>query len=351
MRGLAIALPSILTLVILIWLISLVTTYIISPTSYVVRLGIAGFLENSVESKTLSAIAQPPPLPYCDVNYLVKEEDRINFNKRVEEIRARTGRTPDERSVAKLINLDETFVKMGAKAVPYRDYEEVAKSLSESKMPRTSLGLYMELVLFRHFRRVFLLNLFVVLILLAIIYFLGRVVSVRLGSWFISLFERKVIAGLPVVRNVYGSVKQITDFLFTENQIEYRRVVAIEYPRPGIWSLGFVTGESMKQIVKSAGEECVTILIPTSPMPMTGYTISVPKTAVLDLDLTVEQAFQFCVSCGVLVPPQQKISTTTNGEQPPTLTLPEANNADVNKENENTSPDDNLTDNENATHE
>ena len=105
-----------------------------------------------------------------------------------------------------------------------------------------------------------------------------------------------------------SSVKQVTDFLFTERTIEYNRIVAIEYPRKGIWSLGFVTGESLLEMTASAGVPLVSILVPTSPMPVTGYTINVPKNEIIDLNMTIDQAFQFCISCGVLVPDNQKVT-------------------------------------------
>ena len=94
----------------------------------------------------------------------------------------------------------------------------------------------------------------------------------------------------------------------TEREVEYSRVVAIEYPRRGIWSLGLVTGDSMLDITNAAGEPMVSVLVPSSPMPVTGYTMNVPRSEVTDLNITVDQAFQFCISCGVLVPPQQKVT-------------------------------------------
>ena len=124
------------------------------------------------------------------------------------------------------------------------------------------------------------------------------------GRMFWNLVEKGIFR-LPLVRNVYSSVKQVTDFMFSENEIEYTRIVAVEYPRKGVWSLGFVTGESMWQIREAAGEPVLSVLIPSSPMPVTGYTITVLKSETVDLDITLDQAFQFTISCGVVVPPQQ----------------------------------------------
>jgi uncharacterized membrane protein len=88
--------------------------------------------------------------------------------------------------------------------------------------------------------------------------------------------------------------------------MEFTRVVAVEYPRKGIWSLGFVTGEGMRGIVEAAGEPVLSVLIPTSPMPATGFTVTVLRSEAVDINITVDQAFQFIVSCGVVVPMTQQ---------------------------------------------
>jgi uncharacterized membrane protein len=93
--------------------------------------------------------------------------------------------------------------------------------------------------------------------------------------------------------------------MFTDPDVDYTRVVAVEYPRKGIWTVAFVTGESMSDIRATAGEPVMSVLIPTSPMPFTGFTVSVKKSETVDLDITVDQAFQFVISCGVVVPPNQ----------------------------------------------
>ncbi|MBT4864458.1 MAG: DUF502 domain-containing protein, partial [Planctomycetaceae bacterium] len=166
----------------------------------------------------------------------------------------------------------------------------------------------MEFVTIKYFGSQFLLSAGAVAVAIVLLYFIGRLVTVRIGAWFVNQFESAVLARLPVISTIYSAVKQVTDFLFSERQIEYNRVVAIEYPRRGIWSLGFVTGDSMMELTAAAGEPLVTVLIPTSPMPVTGYTMSVPRRELIDLNVTIDQAFQFCVSCGVLVPPHQQVT-------------------------------------------
>jgi uncharacterized membrane protein len=124
------------------------------------------------------------------------------------------------------------------------------------------------------------------------------------GRFFWNLFEGGV-RRVPLVRNVYSSVKQVSDFLLAERQIEYSGVVAVEWPRKGIWTLGMVTGDSLPDIEAVANEAVLSVLICTSPMPMTGFTVTVRKSEVVELNITIDQAIQYIVSCGVVVPPHR----------------------------------------------
>jgi uncharacterized membrane protein len=139
-----------------------------------------------------------------------------------------------------------------------------------------------------------------------LLYLLGKFLAAGIGRVFWNLFERG-IHRLPMVRNVYDSVKQVTDFVFDDREIEYTRVVAVEYPRKGVWSLGFVTGESLADIRSISGEPMLSLMIPSSPMSVTGYTITVAKSETIDLNLTMDQALQFVISCGVVVPAHQLV--------------------------------------------
>jgi uncharacterized membrane protein len=114
-----------------------------------------------------------------------------------------------------------------------------------------------------------------------------------------------LVARVPVVRNVYSAVKQVTEFLVRERAVEFRRVVAVEYPRRGVWAIAFVTGEGLPDVGAAANEPVLSLLIPTSPMPATGLTAMVRKSDVIDLNITLDQAIQYIVSCGVVVPPHQ----------------------------------------------
>ena len=129
---------------------------------------------------------------------------------------------------------------------------------------------------------------------------IGRGIYQRLEAWF---------RRLPVVKAVYPHVKQVTDFLFgDEKKLKFNNVVAVQYPRKGIWSLGLLTGDTMQRIQDQVGERCVTVFIPSSPTPFTGYVITVPAADCVDLAISIDDALRFVVSGGVIVPDSQLIT-------------------------------------------
>lgn len=145
---------------------------------------------------------------------------------------------------------------------------------------------------------------------IALIYTIGLLVGSYIGR---RLYERgeRIIQRLPLIRSVYPAVKQVTDFFFgsQDQKLQFSKVVAVEYPRKGLWSVGLVTGTTMQLIQNRADKPCLTVFIPSSPTPFTGYVITVPKEDTIDLPITIEDAIKFAVSGGVLVPPNQQIHT------------------------------------------
>ncbi len=160
------------------------------------------------------------------------------------------------------------------------------------------------------------LNLIGLIIAIVAVYIAGRL----LGGFFGRRIYRKVegvITTLPVFKQVYPYVKQVVDFLFSDEQpMKFNRVVVVEYPRKGIWSVGFLTGNTMKSIARESGD-AVTVFIPSSPTPFTGYTITVPRREAIEVPITVEQAIRFAVTGGVLVPDNQMIPEGVMSQIPP----------------------------------
>ncbi len=131
----------------------------------------------------------------------------------------------------------------------------------------------------------------------------GAILASVVGRTLWRMVER-FIMNTPFLRRVYPYVKQITDFFLSEEEQKtmFRQVVAVEYPRKGIWSVGFVTGSGLEKVVAAIKKEFVTVLIPTSPTPFTGFVITVQRKQTIDLDMTIEEALRFIVSGGVITP-------------------------------------------------
>ena len=167
------------------------------------------------------------------------------------------------------------------------------------------------------------MNLLGLLVAAVIVYISGRLVGGWLGRTAYKRIEKIMIA-VPVIRKVYPYIKQLVDFLINDNETpKFSSVVAVQYPRKGIWSVGFLTGPTLQRLEEEAPNS-VTIFIPSSPTPFTGYTITVPRADTLDLPISVEEAIRFSVSGGVLVPDHQlksgievpaRISTTIDESQ------------------------------------
>ncbi len=141
---------------------------------------------------------------------------------------------------------------------------------------------------------------------IAAVYIVGRLLGGFVGRTFYRNIET-ILTRFPIVKQVYPHVKQVVDFLFSgEKRPRFNRVVVLEYPRKGVWSLGLLTGDTLKAIADQAGDS-VTVFIPSSPTPFTGYTITVPRRDVREVPISVDEALRFTVSGGVLVPDHQRI--------------------------------------------
>lgn len=152
------------------------------------------------------------------------------------------------------------------------------------------------------------------LVALVIVFVVGALLASVVGRTLWRMIE-KFIMNTPFLRQVYPYVKQVTDLLLARQEQErvFLRAVAVEYPREGIWSMGLVTGSAFKRLVDHKKKEFLTVLIPTSPTPFTGFVIMVPKEQTIDLDITVEEAIRFAVSAGVITPQRQQSALPQNG--------------------------------------
>ncbi len=269
LRGLAVLLPPLLTIVIFLWVWNTVTNYLLAP----MEAGAERLLVTHYQKNILPA-------------------DRL----------------PEDRKLVKnQVTIDGLVYRQvdDGRFVLAEDYDFLQNELGFEPPTKSADEFYLVFVK-RKFLQWYIVIPFFLSIFLLMLYLLGKFLAAGVGRFFWMQFER-VINRLPLIRNVYSSVKQVTDFMFSEREIEYTRVVAVEYPRKGIWTLAMVTGESLLDIRSAANEPVLSVLIPTSPMPFTGFTVTIKKSETIDLNITIDQAFQFIVSCGVVVPSQQEL--------------------------------------------
>lgn len=123
--------------------------------------------------------------------------------------------------------------------------------------------------------------------------FLGQ----RLVSWSESILER-----IPLVRSIYNATKQVINAIFATNSQAFRKVLLVEYPRKGMWSLAFQTGITTEEVNRHTGSEMVSIFIPTTPNPTSGFLMVVPREDVIELSMTIDEALKFIISLGVMQP-------------------------------------------------
>lgn len=142
-----------------------------------------------------------------------------------------------------------------------------------------------------------------VILAVLLVYIVGLLVGNLIGRTFWMAGEALVMK-IPIIRAIYPAVKQVTDFLLADRKQQFQgsRVVAVQPHERGIWSIGLVTGQGLRPLDQSTGEEMVLVFLPNSPAAFSGYVLVVPRSEVVDLPMTVEEAMRLFVSGGVIVP-------------------------------------------------
>ncbi|MGM0471616.1 MAG: DUF502 domain-containing protein [Bacillota bacterium] len=128
-----------------------------------------------------------------------------------------------------------------------------------------------------------------------------------LGKRLISFGER-LLTRIPLVKNIYLTVQQIINALFLKNKTAFRKVVVVEYPRRGIYQVGFLTSEGRGEVQENTEDQVVNVFIPTTPNPTSGMLILVPHSEVNYLDMTVEEGLKFIISGGTVTPEKNNIN-------------------------------------------
>ncbi len=140
--------------------------------------------------------------------------------------------------------------------------------------------------------------------LLALITFVGLVAQNFIGKKLIR-FGEVVVAKIPILRGIYNTTKQFTEGLTQADKSAFRHVVLIEYPRPGIFSAGFLTGDSPPEACQKTGQKLLNIFVPTVPNPMGGFLVFVPENEITYLDMSIEDGLKLFITAGVIKPEQK----------------------------------------------
>ena len=140
-----------------------------------------------------------------------------------------------------------------------------------------------------------------VIVLFVVITLIGWVTASYLGRFLVRTGET-LVARMPVIRGIYGAVKQIMDTIFRDQSKAFRQAVLVEYPRRGLWTIAFITGTTEGEIQHRMEEHMVTIYVPTTPNPTSGFVLFLPRADVVELDMSVEEAFKVVISGGIVTP-------------------------------------------------
>jgi uncharacterized membrane protein len=144
-----------------------------------------------------------------------------------------------------------------------------------------------------------------VIVAIVVLTIIGAFTAGLVGRWLVSLSER-LMARMPVIRNVHSALKQILETVLAQQSKAFRQVVMIEYPRRGIWALGFLTGDTVGEVQNLTSDDVVNVFLPTTPNPTSGFLLFVPREDCHVLTMTVEEGIKMVVSGGIVTPPDRR---------------------------------------------
>jgi uncharacterized membrane protein len=143
------------------------------------------------------------------------------------------------------------------------------------------------------------------LLTLIVVFLTGLFAANIIGQRLVRYWER-VMARIPVVNSIYNGVKQVSDTLFSPTGQAFRKALLVQWPSPGMWTIAFLTGTPGGDVTNHLEGDYVSIYVPTTPNPTGGYFVMVPRSAVVELDMTVDEALKYIISMGVVSPARRK---------------------------------------------
>jgi uncharacterized membrane protein len=143
----------------------------------------------------------------------------------------------------------------------------------------------------------------------------GVFVTNVVGQWFARQWHR-VLQNIPIVKSIYSSVKQVSDTLFSSNGNAFREAVLVQYPRQGSWTLAFVTGKPGGEVADHLQGDWLSLYVPTTPNPTSGFFLMMPRSDVIELQMSVDQALKYIISMGVVAPPVAAVPSSSPHSAP-----------------------------------
>src|SRR5690606_3720917 len=140
-----------------------------------------------------------------------------------------------------------------------------------------------------------------VVVMISALLLTGAAVSNFVGQWLLNQSNR-LFYKIPIVKSIYSSVKQVSDTLFSSSGQAFREAVLVQYPRAGSWTIAFVTGKPGGEVAQKLSEEMVTLYVPTTPNPTSGFMLMVSRADVMPLRMSVDEALKYIISMGVVAP-------------------------------------------------